>query len=89
MIELSPMFRSDTRSGTFEEFARRLFNNINKLSSSYSRVNIISGRHFNNSLKNLTRNGQGHGPRLLFNDDTPLTSTFNDSFLKSNEIKND
>ena len=87
MIELSPMFRSDTRSGTFEEFARRLFNNINKLSSSYSRVNIISGRYFNNSLKNLTRNGWGHGPKLLFNDDTQLTSKFNDSFLKNNDNK--
>ena len=87
LIELSPMFRSDTHSGTFQEFARRLFNNISKLSSSYSRVNIISGRYFNNNLKNLTRNGRGHGPKLLFNDGTPLTSKFNDSFLKSNENK--
>ena len=81
------MFRNDTHSGTFEEFARRLFNNINKLSSSYSRVNIISGRYFNNSLKNLTRSGWGHGPKLLFNDDTQLTSKFNDSFLKNNDNK--
>ena len=81
LIELSPMFRSDTYSGTFEEFARRLFNNINKLSSSYSRANIVSGRYFNN------RNGRGHGPKLLFNDDTPLTSKFNDSFLKNNGNK--
>ena len=87
LIELSPMFRSDTHSGTFEEFTRRLFNNIKKLSSGYSRVDIICDRYFNNSLKNLTRNGRGHGPKLLFNDDTPLPSKFNDSFLKNNDNK--
>ena len=87
LIELSPMFRSDTHSGTFEEFTRRLFNNIKKMSSGYSRVDIICDRYFNNSLKNLTRNGRGHGPKLLFNDDTPLPSKFNDSFLKNNDNK--
>ena len=64
-----------------------MFNNIKKLSSGYSRVDIICDRYFNNSLKNLTRNGRGHGPKLLFNDDTPLPSKFNDSFLKNNDNK--
>ena len=40
LIELSPMFRSNTPSGTFGEFARRLFNNIKKSSSGYSRVDF-------------------------------------------------
>ena len=85
MIEPIPMLRSDTLSGTSEnKFARR-FNNINKLFSSYSRVNIICDWYFNNNLKNLTGNGRGHGPTLLFNDDTPLTSKCNDSFLKNND----
>ena len=56
LIELSPKFKSDTYSGTFEEFTRRLLNNIKKLSSGYSRVDIICDWYFNNSLKNLTRN---------------------------------
>ena len=86
LIELSPKFKSDTYSGTFEEFSRRLFNNIKKLSSGYSLVDIICDCYFNNSLKNLTRNRQGHGPKLLFND-TPLLGKFNDSFLKSNDNK--
>ena len=86
LIELSPKFKSDTYSGTFEEFTRRLFNNIKKLSSGYSLVDIICDWYFNNSLKNLTRNRQGHGPKLLFND-TPLPGKFNDSFLKSNDNK--
>ena len=30
LIEFSPMIRRETHSGTFEEFARRLFNNIKK-----------------------------------------------------------
>ena len=86
LIELSPKLKSDTYSGTFEEFTRRLFNNIKKLSSGYSLVDIICDWYFNNSLKNLTRNRQGHGPKLLFND-TPLPGKFNDSFLKSNDNK--
>ena len=87
LIELSPIFRSDTHFGTFEEFTRRLFNNIKKLSSSHSGVYIICDRYFNNSLKNLTRNRRGHGPKLLFNDDTPLPSKLNDSFMKNNDNK--
>ena len=57
------------------------------MSSGYSRVDIICDRYFNNSLKILTRNGQGHGPKLLLNDYTPLTSKFNDSFLKNIDNK--
>ena len=87
MIELSPIFRSDTHSGTFKELAQRLFNNVKKLSTGYSGVDIICGQYFNNSLKNLTRNTQGHGPKLLFNDDAPLPSKFNDSFLKNIDSK--
>ena len=87
LIELNPMFRSDTHSDTFEEFARRLFNNNKKSFSDYSRVDIICDRYFNNSLKNLTRNRWGHGSKLLFNDGTPLPSKFNDSFLENNGNK--
>ena len=57
------------------------------MSSGYSRVDIICDRYFNNSFKILTRNGRGHGPKLLFNDETPLPSKFNDSFLKNNDNK--
>ena len=81
------MFRSDTYSGTFEEFTRRLFNNIEKLSSGYSRVDIICDQYFNNSLKNLFRKERGHGPELLFDDSTPLLSKFNDCFLKNIDNK--
>ena len=87
MIKVSPVFRSDTYSGTFEEFTQQLFNNIKKLSSEYSCVVIICNQYFNNSLKNLTRNGQGHDPKLLFSDDTLLPSKINDSFLKNNDNK--
>ena len=51
LIELSPFFRSDTHIGTFEEFARRLFDKIEKIANGYSRVDIICDRYFNNSLK--------------------------------------
>ena len=57
------------------------------MSSEYSRVIIIYNRYFNNSLKNLTRDGQGRDPKLLFNDDTLLPSKINDSFLKNNDNK--
>ena len=87
LIELSLKFRSDTHSGTFEELARRLFNNIKKLSTGYSHADIICDRCFENNLKNLTINGRGHGPMLLFNDDTPLPRKFNDYFLKNNDNK--
>ena len=87
LIGLSPIFKSDIHFGTFEEFARRLFNNIKKLSSGHSRVDIICDRYFNKSLKNLTRNRRGHGPKLLFNDDTPLPSKLNDFFMKNNDNK--
>ena len=85
LIELSSIFRNETHSGTFEEFTRRLFNNTKILPSGYSRVDIICDCYFNNSLENLTRNGQGHGPKLKFNDDTPLPSKYNDSFLNNND----
>ena len=55
------------------------------MSSEYSCVDIISDRHFNNSLKNLTRNGRGHGRKSLFNDDTPQTSKANDSLNNDNK----
>ena len=84
LIELSPMFRNDTHSGTFEQFARWLFSNIKNLSGGYSRVDMICDWYFNNSLKNLTGNGRSHGHELLFDDDTPLPSKFNDFFLKKN-----
>ena len=87
LVELSSMFRSDTHSATFEEFARRLFNNIKKLSSGYSRVDIICDRYFNSSLKHLARTGRGHGSKLSFHHDASLPSNFNDSFLKNNEYK--
>ena len=41
LIELSLTFRTDTHSDTFAEFAQRLLNNIKKLSSGYSPVDII------------------------------------------------
>ena len=47
----------------------------------------LCDHYFNNNLKNLTRNGRSHGPKPLFNDDTPLPSKFNDSFLKNNDNK--
>ena len=87
LVELSSMFRSDTHSGTFEEFARRLFNDIKKFYSGYSRVDIICDMYFNNSLKNLARTGRGHDSKLLFHDDTPLPNNFNDSFLKNSDNK--
>ena len=87
LIELSPLFRSDTHFGTFGEFARWFFNNIKKLSSGYSSVDIICDRYFKNSLKYLTRNERGHSPKVLFHDDTLLPSKFNDSFLKNNHNK--
>ena len=87
LIELSLMFRSDTHSGTFEELARRLFNNIKKLPTGYSHADTICDRCFENNLKNLTINGRGHSPKLLFNDDTPLPRKFNDFFLKNNDNK--
>ena len=55
--------------------------------SGCSHVDIICDRYFNNNLKNLTKNRRGHGPKLLFFDDTPLTSTFNNFFLKNNGNK--
>ena len=87
LIELSPLLRSDTHFGTFGEFARWFFNNIKKLSSGYSSVNIICDRYFKNSLKYLTRNERGHSPKVLFHDDILLPSKFNDSFLKNNHNK--
>ena len=57
LIELSPLFRSDTHIGTFEEFARRVFDKIEKIAKVYSCVDIICDRYFKNSLKNLTRKG--------------------------------
>ena len=33
----------------------------------------------------MNRNGRGYGLKLLFNDDIPLPSKFNDSFLKNND----
>ena len=87
LIELSPLFRSDTHFGAFGEFARWFFNNIKKLSSGYSSVDIICDRYFKNSLKYLTRNERGHSPKVLFHDDTLLPSKFNDSFLKNNHNK--
>ena len=56
-----------------------------KLSSEYSCVDITSDRHFNQSLKNLTRNRRGHGRKSLFNDDTPQTSKANDSLNNDNK----
>ena len=35
----------------------------------------------------MNRNGRGYGLKLLFNDDIPLPSKFNDSFLKNNDSK--
>ena len=58
IVELSPMFRSDNHSGSFESFSKRLFNVIKKLSSGFSRVDIICDRYFTDSLKNLTRSGR-------------------------------
>ena len=81
-IELSSVLKKDNHSGTCE-----LFNNIKKLSSVSSRADIIFDLYFNNSTKNLNRNGQGYGVKLLFNDDIPLPSKFNDSFLKNNDNK--
>ena len=45
---------------------------------------MICDWYFNNSLKNLTGNVRSHGHELLFDDDTPLPSKFNDFFLKKN-----
>ena len=81
-IELSSVLKKDNHSGTCE-----LFNNIKKLSSVSARADIISDLYFNNSTKNLNRNGRGYGVKLLFNDDIPLPSKFNDSFLKNNDNK--
>ena len=87
VVELSPMFRSGNHSGTFEEFAQRLFNEIQRLSLGYSRVDIICDRYFTDSLKNLTRIGRGQGPNISFEDSTPLPGKFNETFLKNNNNK--
>ena len=86
IVELSPMFRSG-HSGTFNEFAVRLFNEICRFSSGYTRIDIVCDRYFNDSLKNLTRLGRGQGPTILFEDTSPLPGKFNDMFLKNNKNK--
>ena len=84
IIELSPLLRGNNQSGTFFEFALRLFNDICRISYDYSRVDIVCDRYFEDSLKNLTRHGRGQGPMIFFQDDSPLPGRFNDSFLKNN-----
>ena len=81
------MFRCDNHSGSFESFSKRLFNVIKKLSSGFSRVDIICDRYFTDSLKNLTRYGRGQGPKILFEDATSLPGKFNETFLKNNNNK--
>ena len=68
-------------------FGQRLFIDIQKLSSGYSRVDVICDRYFGDSLKNLTRIGRGDGPSILFDDSTPLPGKFNETFLKNNSNK--
>ena len=86
MIELCPMFRSNIILVLLEN----LLNDCSIISKNCrlaTHVLISYDWYFNNSLKNLTRNGRVHGPKLLFNEDTPLPSKSNDSFVKNNDNK--
>lgn len=82
ILELSPLFRTG-HSGTFNEFAVCLFDDICRFSSGYARIDIVCDRYFKDSLKNLTRFGRGQGPIISFEDDSLLPSKFNDTFLKN------
>ena len=62
IVELSPLFRKTNHSGSFEMFDQQLFSEIWKMSSGFSRVDVICDQYFRNSLKNLTRIGRGDGP---------------------------
>ena len=87
IVELSPMFRKVDHSRSFEMSSKKLYGEIGKLSSGYSRVDVICDRYFNDSLKTLTRIGRGQGPNIVFTDSTPLPGKFNETFLKNNNNK--
>ena len=86
-IELSPFFRKEITSCTFDEFAAKMFQYVMDEAIGYDRVDVICDRYFHHSLKNMTRAGRGERPMILFDGSTLIPNKFRESFLKNNDNK--
>ena len=87
IIELNPILRCDFSTNTYDDFAQKIYIHIMNIAEGYDRVDIISDRYFDNSLKNQTRIERGQGSVLIFDENTKFPSDFKDNFLKSNNNK--
>jgi len=87
IIELSPMLRKINHTGTFDDYSTRIFDEIKRLSVSYSRVDVVCDRYFPHSLKNQTRSNRGMGSVVPFQPNSLLPGNFNETFLKSKDNK--
>ena len=76
VIELSPIVQGQdvTRCENFLELSSILYQRISDLAQGYGRVDIITDRYFNGSLKEGLRESRGVGSFFEFTDTTKIPS---------------
>ena len=66
IIELSAILRCSFNAITFNDFAGKIYAYIIDIAIGYDRVDIVSDKYFENSIKSLTRHDCGFGSLLNF-----------------------
>ena len=89
VIEMSAMImiKAKCDAETFHDFAMILYHYIMDQAKRFERVDIVCDQYFDNSLKEGTRKGRGHGSRKIFDDDTKFPEKMREDFLKHSENK--
>ena len=84
VIQLSPIVQGQDviRCENFLELSSILYQRISDLAQGYGRVDIITDRYFNGSLKEGLRESRGVGSFFEFTDTTKIPSNFQKDFLK-------
>ena len=76
-IELSPLVQTHdlTNCGTFLDLALALYSRISKIAAGCIRVDVITDRYFNSSLKEGTRGACGNEGKMFgdINDHDEIT----------------
>ena len=64
------------------------FYHVQSLTSSFDRVDLVSDRYFEQSLKEDTRKGRGMGSKFVFTGNTKLPNKMAEDFLMNSANKN-
>ena len=87
IIELSAILRCSFNAISFSDFAGKIYAHIIDIATGYDCVDTVCDRHFESSLKSLTRHDRRFGSLINFDDNSEFLTDFKDNFMKNPKDK--